>query len=1262
MSASVSTWLKPRAWLAAATVVVLAVGGGMLTSMQPAIADEAEDLARWDFTSGAAADVSWHGHDGTAGSGVQFVPAGASFDGTDAGEVTVEYAPGYQPEAVAPEDTWRVAVNDVVPASVGGTHQTIIGARAADDGWVIYITPERKIEFWVAQNSGSTRYAAASSGVVAVVGGSYDIVAERSGDRVAVTVTGTGTGSGSATLGGGYRAVQDGGKLRFGNGGNAGTEFRFAGTIGGATIGAELGEEPPVTPTPTPTPEPTEPPTPDPLPLDEETYEAAAAAVLERAVGAAVDQVSFDLLTTPGTAEQFTISGSAGDVRIEATTPIALSMGAGWYLKHVVHAAVNLGNPEPVVPSILPAPDEAITKTAHESSRFAFNDTNEGYTDPYLDWSGWQRLLDNLALHGVNQVFLSIGTDAVYVELLQEYGYTEAEARAWIPQPAHQPWWVLQNMSSTQAPMSVELLNERAELAARIVARAGELGITPVLPGYFGTVPTDFASRNAGANVVAQGTWSNYQRPSWLDPTTSLFDEVAADYYRISSELIGATLAYKMDPLHEGGRPGNVSVPEAAGAIESALRAAHPKAIWVLLGWQSNPSATLLSGVADKSRLLIVDGLSDTVGNLDRESKWPGVPYAFGSIYNFGGNTSIGAISTVWLDRYFTAREKEGSALSGVAILPEGFYNNPAAYELLSELPWMDSKPDHAQWFRDYAEGRYGTASASDAWDIVASTAYSMEPIGTHSESHDSLFAAQPSLTTTKARACCARGLVRYDLDAFATALPALIDAAPSVVQTAAYRYDLTDLTRQVLANQSRILLPQINAAYQARDLAQFDELTNTWMELVQQLDDVLATNADFLLGAYVERAELQNGAVGSHDLQNLLTTWGTKASFSLHDYANREWHGLVGDFYASRWERYFSTMRTSIESGASPAPIDWFEVDEEWAQAEHGYQTQPTGDILTEAEATVVALSAGPARLSLSTRVIRPGTKTTVTATIQHTSPLGTVDSAEVSLDAPEGITVKATSPTTLENIGPGESGTVTWTATVEDDAPLDIVDVLTASALVRIGDTIETTTATANVLVGRDLTRPWQRYTTEADTTFAMADGRLAIRTTGSDMSRTTRRFAAAWRDKAMSDGMTARVRVDEQVSEGSRPWARTGIIVSSDVTSKTSAMATLSLTPANGCDLSWNSGTNGSLDRHVQSPSFDAPVWLRLTRIGDTLEGSCSTDGVTWTTVGTATPPGLAAAAEVGLFATAVNSGGSDPVIGAFSDWSLAGADAQ
>ncbi len=1248
-----SSWSPSRRgrFLAVAMLGIALIAGPLIPVA--AYADESDDAARWDFSGGAASDVSWHGHDGTAAAGVSFASSGAVFNGTDSGEITVEYAASYQPEAAGDHGTWRLELDDVTPAVVGGTHRTIMGTRGADDGWAVYLTPQKQIEFWMGQKSGSTKYLAVSSGVVAAVGATYDITVERTGNDVSIAVTGAGTGTGKAVLGGGYSAVTDGTKLRFGNGGNSGTEFFYSGSIRGATVRIvpPTGEPPVIDPEP-----PITLPTPE-FPLTDDEYETAAGAVLARSIGDAADQVDFDLERSADGVEEYTISGSAGNIDIQATTPSALTAAAGWYLKYVAHAAVNLGSTRPAVPDVLPAPEAPIANTGHEGYRFAMNDTNEGYTDPYLDWDGWERLLDNLALHGVNQVFLSIGTDAVFAELLTEYGYSDAEARAWIPQPAHQPWWVLQNISSEgQEPMTTALLEERARLASLIVERADALGITPVLPGYFGTVPTDFAQRNPGANVVPQGTWSNYQRPSWLDPTTELFADVAADYYRISSELIGDAGAYKMDPLHEGGKPGNVSVPDAASGIEDALRDAHPTALWVLLGWQSNPTSALLSGVVDKNRLLIVDGLSDTVGTLNRETRWPGIPYAFGSIYNFGGNTSMGAISTVWIDRYFAARAKADSALSGVAILPEGFYNNPAAYELLSELPWLDTAPDHTEWFREYAMGRYGTDAGAAAWKTIAETAYSMKPIGTHSESHDGLFAAQPSLTTTKARSCCAVGEVRYDLAKFATALPQLVAADGDVIQRAAYEYDLTDVTRQVIANLSRDLLPQINAAYQARNLEEFDSLTKTWMDLIAQLDAVLATDSEFLLGAYVDRAHAQNGAIGAYDLQNLLTTWGTKASFSLHDYANREWQGLVGDFYASRWQQYFQTLRVALVQGGSPAAIDWFEVDEAWARGDHGYPSTPSGDIVTEARKTIDSLAKGSVSLRLTAPTIRPGSTGTVTASVQNTSPLTTVDRVVLTLDLPEGVLVSGSAETTLADLSPGETRTTTWDVTVDAVNLQGAVADVGVDAQVITGDSEETKSASAIVLVGGPPGDPWLTHSTETVSDFSAGGNQFAIRTTGADFSRTTRRFAAVFRDDAFGNGQTAEVHVDLQQSEGARPWARSGIVASADITKGTSAIALLSLTPANGCVLTWNGSSSGSLDTHRYAPEFSGSVWLRLTRTEVGFEGACSADRKAWTVLGIATPAGLTGPADTGMLASAVNSGGSDRVVAAFSGWSL------
>lgn len=62
--------------------------------------------------------------------------------------------------------------------------------------------------------------------------------------------------------------------------------------------------------------------------------------------------------------------------------------------------------------------------------RYLGNDTHDGYTDPYMGWDQWQSMLDIYALHGINQVYVLPGTDAVYQQVLQDFGYTAEQTRA----------------------------------------------------------------------------------------------------------------------------------------------------------------------------------------------------------------------------------------------------------------------------------------------------------------------------------------------------------------------------------------------------------------------------------------------------------------------------------------------------------------------------------------------------------------------------------------------------------------------------------------------------------------------------------------------------------------------------------------------------------------------------------------------------------------------------------------------------------------
>ncbi|WP_436496339.1 alpha-N-acetylglucosaminidase [Actinokineospora sp. HUAS TT18] len=699
---------------------------------------------------------------------------------------------------------------------------------------------------------------------------------------------------------------------------------------------------------------------------------APAAAALSRLVPTHASQFAFTAVPKPSSGDYYAISGTPGAVKVEGTSPAVLLAGVGWYLKYV--AKVDIGWPGDSLsrlPATLPAPTSTITKSATVAHRFALNDTDDGYSGAYRDWTAFQRQVDLLALHGINEVFVQMGAEAAYYGALQEFGYSKAELQSWIPGPSHQPWWLMQNMSGFAGPVSEQLITARAAMGKKIVDHAKALGMTPVLPGYYGTVPPNFVAKNPTGRVVPQGGWVGFTRPDWLDPRNVMFGRVAEAFYRHQATQLGTTSMYKMDLLHEGGNPGDVPVGDAARAVFSALDTARPGAIWVLLGWQSNPPVAIVDAV-DHSRLFIVDGLSDRYNNLDREATWKGTPYAFGTIPNFGGHTTIGANTAVWATRFEQWRTKSNSALKGIAYLPEGTGTDPAAFELFTELAWRTGPLDQNAWFAEYATRRYGGADtrSAQAWNYLRQGPYST-PSGTWSESQDSLFAARPSLTVATA-ASWSPASMRYDASTVRRALTELLAVSPALRSTDAYKYDLVNTARQALANRSRTLLPAIKTAYDAKDLTKFRALAAEWKSDIALLDRLLASEKNSLLGPWLRDAKAWGATTAEkatleYDARSIMTTWGHRSGSEnggLHDYANRELSGLVADFYGMRWTRYLNGLDAALVNNTSPAAIDWFAVEDAWNRETKTYPTTPTGDpyaLATEAAAAVPSTTVGP-------------------------------------------------------------------------------------------------------------------------------------------------------------------------------------------------------------------------------------------------------------------------------------------------------------
>jgi alpha-N-acetylglucosaminidase len=711
-----------------------------------------------------------------------------------------------------------------------------------------------------------------------------------------------------------------------------------------------------------------------------QTNTQPAEAVLHRIMPHLAPQ--FHLTLHPNQPDAFHITGTPGNIQIDAATTPTLLYGVNWYLKYVAHLQISTNGLQ-LGPAnlILPAPPQPITQPALYKIRYALNENADGYSAPYWSDARWQHEIDILALSGTNAILIERGADLVLYQTFRDAGYSDLAIRRWITQPAHQNWQLMGNMCCFIEPISLGLLHKRAASAQRIIASLRALGITPVLPGYYGIVPADFATLHPNAHVKPQGDWNGFTRPGWIDPRNPSFAKLAADFYYHQRQLFGDTTLYDMEIFQEGGDSGNVPPGPAAQLIQTALEAAHPNALWFLMAWQDNPLPAIMQSL-DTRHVLVADIEQGRIPRNHRDRQFHGADWLFGGLWEFGGRTTLGAPLYDYAVRFPTLAALPHSHITGTALFTEGLDTNPFAFDLYTEMAWHKDPVDLNTWTDDYASRRYGSLTpdgkpdphAQRAWQILLHTAYSYRADGGKGErdaAHDSLFDAQPSLTTQHA-ATWSPDNAHYALTDLNPALTELLQVSPSLRSTETYQYDLVDIARQVMENQSRIMLPQIAAAYNTGDRAAFVALTRHWLRRMQLLDNLLRTNQYFLLGRWLSYvtpwasspAELQQL---NYDARSILTTWGDRhaSEAGLHEYANRDYAGLTADYYAPRWHLYFSSLLHSLDAMSSPPdaqpPIDWYAFGDAWNHKQTTYPATPTGNSYAAAMAIANDLDLAP-------------------------------------------------------------------------------------------------------------------------------------------------------------------------------------------------------------------------------------------------------------------------------------------------------------
>ncbi|MDF2190141.1 alpha-N-acetylglucosaminidase [Paraflavitalea sp. CAU 1676] len=648
--------------------------------------------------------------------------------------------------------------------------------------------------------------------------------------------------------------------------------------------------------------------------------------------------LQFKKLTQPK--EGFILSTAGHKVVIQATGPNAAAMALNWYLKYYCHRSMShMGdNLAPVSP--LPAISAPVKIDQPLQYRYALNYCTYNYTMSFYTWEDWERELDWMALNGVNLMLVANGSEAVWQQVLKRLGYTDTAINNYITGPAYNAWWLMGNIQGWGGPMPPSQIESRKKLVQKMLTRMRKLGIEPVMPAFYGMVPSDLKNITT-ARIIKQGTWGAFTRPDILDPTDdTAFNRIGGIFYEETKKLYGADLRFfSGDPFHEGGHTGGVDLGKAGAGIQQLMMKHFQGSIWVLQGWQDNPKTEMLTAL-DKSHILVQELFGEATNNWELRKGYEGSPFIWCIVNNFGERPGIFGKLQRYADETNRARNSEFAPyMQGVGIMPEGINNNPIAFEFTLELGWNKEKVDLEKWTERYVRSRYGKAhkDISAAWNVFLRTVY--QSISSRQEGPpENILCARPSL---QIKSVSSWGSVKktYDIALFEKAVKLFAKAAPDMKNSRTYRIDLINFARQVIANEADTVHARMVTAFHAKDEQAFQQQTKRFLHLIDVTDTLLNTDPFFRLSTY-QRQSLRAGNTKQEKENNLLnlmmltTYWGENnpAEDYLHEYAYKEWSGLMSSFYRTRWVMYFDQLSKQMK-GAGTEKIDFFHWERDWVK-----------------------------------------------------------------------------------------------------------------------------------------------------------------------------------------------------------------------------------------------------------------------------------------------------------------------------------------
>ncbi|KAK8445880.1 hypothetical protein SEVIR_9G402300v4 [Setaria viridis] len=605
-----------------------------------------------------------------------------------------------------------------------------------------------------------------------------------------------------------------------------------------------------------------------------------------------------------------------------------------------------------------------------------------------------------MALQGINLPLAFTGQEAIWQKVFKSFNVTDRDLDDFFGGPAFLAWARMGNLHGWGGPLSQNWLDQQLALQKKILSRMIEFGMVPVLPSFSGNVPAVFSKLFPSANITQLGDWNTVDAdPRWcctylLGPSDALFIEVGQAFIKQQIKEYGdVTNIYNCDTFNENTPPTNepAYISSLGSAIYEAMSRGNKNAVWLMQGWLfysdaafwKEPQMKALLHSVPIGKMIVLDLFADVKPIWKMSSQFYGVPYIWCLLHNFGGNIEMYGILDSIASGPIDARTSYNSTMIGVGMCMEGIEQNPVVYELTSEMAFRNKKVEVEDWLKTYSNRRYGQANAEieKAWRYLYHTIYNCtDGIADHNKDYIVEFPdISPSSFSTQLSK--RRGMSissnhrRFFLSEVSGSLPhphlwystkeaikaleLFLNAGNDFSKSLTYRYDLVDLTRQCLSKLANEVYLDAMRSYQKKDSNGLNSHARKFLEIIADIDTLLAADDNFLLGPWLESAKSLAMTESERkqyewNARTQVTMWydNTETEQSkLHDYANKFWSGLLKSYYLPRASKYFAYLTRSLQENRSfqleEWRKDWISYSNEWQSGKELYAVKATGDAL---------------------------------------------------------------------------------------------------------------------------------------------------------------------------------------------------------------------------------------------------------------------------------------------------------------------------